>query len=278
MKKQTQDCTGKELLLSQEQGMREPGRMRVRQYNRSQTPRLRWTADLHGRFIEAVDCLAGEQNATPKHILKLMGVKGLNISHVKSHLQMYRTMKNGMNMDSLLYTEGGLHKGRRKYRKDPSILDSSDFDGNPQWIFNSSLGCSTQRPLEEELRTWESKKMGLATEPFLGGARDERKSYNNQFTNLHGIPQEEKSGEASGSNELSLSFTTWDVKTGANNGESSSSIEFDASEEIPPPINAINMGSNDPLGGDYINLDLTISTSNYSSSFSKHDQFVKLTL
>jgi hypothetical protein len=31
----------------------------VRQYNRSNEPRMRWTEELHRQFIEAVDCLGG---------------------------------------------------------------------------------------------------------------------------------------------------------------------------------------------------------------------------
>uniref|UniRef100_A0A453SY61 HTH myb-type domain-containing protein n=1 Tax=Aegilops tauschii subsp. strangulata TaxID=200361 RepID=A0A453SY61_AEGTS len=63
----------------------------VRQYNRSDEPRMRWTEELHRQFIEAVDCLGGQDEATPKRILQLMGAKGVSISHVKSHLQMYRS-------------------------------------------------------------------------------------------------------------------------------------------------------------------------------------------
>ncbi|XP_057547503.1 protein PHR1-LIKE 2-like isoform X3 [Amaranthus tricolor] len=53
-------------------------------------PRLRWTADLHERFVDAVTQLGGPHKATPKAIMRTMGVKGLTLFHLKSHLQKYR--------------------------------------------------------------------------------------------------------------------------------------------------------------------------------------------
>ncbi|CAA3019543.1 PHR1-LIKE 3-like [Olea europaea subsp. europaea] len=55
-------------------------------------PRLRWTAELHERFEDAVAQLGGPDKATPKTIMRTMGVKGLTLYHLKSHLQ-YRLGK-----------------------------------------------------------------------------------------------------------------------------------------------------------------------------------------
>ncbi|KAL8146301.1 hypothetical protein AgCh_004159 [Apium graveolens] len=53
-------------------------------------PRLRWTPELHERFLRATTQLGGVFKAKPKAILEKMNVRGLTLNHLKSHLQKTR--------------------------------------------------------------------------------------------------------------------------------------------------------------------------------------------
>ncbi|XAR48010.1 hypothetical protein NMG60_11030686 [Bertholletia excelsa] len=90
----------------------------VRQYIRSKVPRLRWTPDLHQCFIHAIERLGGQNKATPKLVLQLMDVRGLTISHVKSHLQMYRSMKNDLNRQDIRSLERTTAQQRKQCLED----------------------------------------------------------------------------------------------------------------------------------------------------------------
>ncbi|ESQ52986.1 hypothetical protein EUTSA_v10017090mg [Eutrema salsugineum] len=92
----------------------------VRQYVRSNMPRLRWTPDLHLSFVRAVQRLGGPHRATPKLVLQMMNLKGLSISHVKSHLQMYR----GKKLEASSFHEiGAMMGGQRRCLLDMSYGD-----------------------------------------------------------------------------------------------------------------------------------------------------------
>jgi len=65
-------------------------------------PRVVWSAELHQKFVDAVNQL-GIDKAMPKKILALMGVSGLTRDNIASHLQKYRLLF----LKRLTPTQGG---------------------------------------------------------------------------------------------------------------------------------------------------------------------------
>lgn len=117
-----------------------PGRRSVR------APRMRWTTTLHARFVHAVELLGGHERATPKSVLELMDVKDLTLAHVKSHLQMYRTIKSTDKPATSSGQNEGFDNGSMGEISDESLPEalnthrSTDYNGTS---VNSHNGSST---------------------------------------------------------------------------------------------------------------------------------------
>ncbi|KAK8615523.1 hypothetical protein V6N13_017108 [Hibiscus sabdariffa] len=111
-------------------------------------PRLKWTPELHQRFVEAVNQLGGPDKATPKNLMRVIGIAGLTLYHLKSHLQKYRMAKSqqteiclssklddcteiqDINVDLSSDTSEGTHKQMNEYYyfyMDPYLLINFGF-------------------------------------------------------------------------------------------------------------------------------------------------------
>ncbi|KAK4254525.1 hypothetical protein QN277_009899 [Acacia crassicarpa] len=112
--------------------------------NLSSKQRLRWTHELHERFVDAVAQLGGPDRATPKGVLRVMGVQGLTIYHVKSHLQKYRLAK---------YLPDSLSDGKKVEKKETGDM-LSNLDGSSGGIQITEalkLQMEVQKRLHEQL-------------------------------------------------------------------------------------------------------------------------------
>lgn len=106
--------------------------------------RLRWTPELHKRFVEAVNDLGGAEKSTPKCVLKLMDVAGLQLSHVKSHLQKYRITKD---------IPGPIRDEGEKKRSSSSVETISSLDATTATQMTEALRLQMQmqKQLHEQL-------------------------------------------------------------------------------------------------------------------------------
>ncbi|KAG8385928.1 hypothetical protein BUALT_Bualt03G0096200 [Buddleja alternifolia] len=129
-------------------------------------PRLRWTTYLHERFVDAVTQLGGPNKATPKAIMRTMGVKGLTLFHLKSHLQKYRLGK-----------QSGKEFGEAS--KDGYLLDSPLASNSPQRLQASDMneGLEVKEALRAQMAVQSKIHLQVEAEKHLQICQDAEKRY-----------------------------------------------------------------------------------------------------
>lgn len=114
-------------------------------------PRLKWTSELHQRFVEAVAQLGGADKATPKTLMRVMGIPGLTLYHLKSHLQKYRL---GKSQQSETCSDN-------KQEEDYRANQSRDVD------FNMAISDGAQNQINEGLKVAQALQMQMEVQRKL---------------------------------------------------------------------------------------------------------------
>ncbi|KAL8052494.1 hypothetical protein ABFX02_05G008600 [Erythranthe guttata] len=112
-------------------------------------PRLKWTTELHHRFIEAVEKLGGPDKATPKSLMRIMSIHGLTLYHLKSHLQKYRM---GKNQHSQTYQQSKQEECEEKQR---NVFTSKICDGAKEQINDVEITQALQMQMEAQRKLHE---------------------------------------------------------------------------------------------------------------------------
>lgn len=136
---------------------------------RDPKPRLRWTADLHDRFVDAVTKLGGPDKATPKSVLRLMGLKGLTLYHLKSHLQKYRLGQQAkkQNTGELNNDNSGDSYERYNMHSTGTSANSSRMNNEQRNIpIADALMCQieVQKSLQEQLEVQKKLQMRIESQ------------------------------------------------------------------------------------------------------------------
>uniref|UniRef100_A0A5B7AS50 Putative Homeodomain-like protein n=1 Tax=Davidia involucrata TaxID=16924 RepID=A0A5B7AS50_DAVIN len=133
---------------------------------RDPKPRLRWTADLHNRFVDAVTKLGGPDKATPKSVLRLMGLKGLTLYHLKSHLQKYRLGQQAKKQNTIEQSKENSGDSYGHYNMQTSNTVTNSSRGNSERgeiPIAEALRCQieVQKKLQEQFEVQKKLQMRI---------------------------------------------------------------------------------------------------------------------
>ncbi|CAI9287405.1 unnamed protein product [Lactuca saligna] len=141
--------------------------------------RLKWTQELHDLFEKAVNQLGGPDRATPKGILKAMGIDGLTIYHVKSHLQKYRMSK---------FVPETSRRDKFEKRSISEIFPNFSVTSGAQLNEALQMQMEVQRRLSDQLEVQKNLKLKIeAQSKFLEKLSQEHKSPMPNITKINKV-------------------------------------------------------------------------------------------
>ncbi|XP_042519308.1 myb family transcription factor PHL7-like [Macadamia integrifolia] len=140
----------------------------------SSRQRLRWTQELHERFVDAVEKLGGPDRATPKGVLRAMGVLGLTTFHVKSHLQKYRLAAHGPESSA----DGKIKK------LEGNVTSSSDGSSKVQKTLALKWTTEEQKKLHETPEVQRQSQIGEADQGKLQKVTEEHQQPSADLTEV----------------------------------------------------------------------------------------------
>lgn len=142
----------------------------------SSRQRLRWTNELHERFVDAVAQLGGPDRATPKGVLKVMGAPGLTIYHVKSHLQKYRLAK--------VLPESSTDGNKVENEEHGDLFSSMENSSGMQINEALKLQMEVQKRLHEQLEVQRQLQLRIEAQgKYLKKIIEEQQKLNSQSEN-----------------------------------------------------------------------------------------------
>ncbi|GMI87391.1 hypothetical protein like AT1G69580 [Hibiscus trionum] len=116
-------------------------------------PRLKWSSELHQRFVEAVDQLGGADKATPKSVMRVMGISGLTLYHLKSHLQKYRL---GKTQQTEIYLGNDKQDDYKEIQSNNGDFSNDSTDGiHKQMNENKRISQALQMQMEVQRKLHE---------------------------------------------------------------------------------------------------------------------------
>ncbi|KAM7487443.1 hypothetical protein LguiB_024927 [Lonicera macranthoides] len=113
-------------------------------------PRLKWTPELHQRFVDAVTQLGGPEKATPKSLMRVMAIQGLTLYHLKSHLQACSKYRLGKSQQSESYSED--KQEAAEYGDNQRSHFSFDYSEGAQNQINESLQIAQALEMQMEVQ------------------------------------------------------------------------------------------------------------------------------